>query len=100
MKWFTEAKNDAMISYVKSGGYSDLANSIVQVDKPTLILWGETDDMLPKEDAEKFHQDVANSKLIKLKNCGHAPQIEQPQLVSQHILQFLNYQNCLLSSPR
>lgn len=85
--------NDAMISYVKTGGYSDLANRIAQVDKPTLILWGETDDMLPQEDAEKFQQDIVNSQLIKLKNCGHAPQIEQPEITSQHILQFLNNRN-------
>lgn len=82
---------DAMISYVKSGGYSDLANSIAKVDKPTLILWGEADHMLPLEDAEKFHQDIANSRLIKLKNCGHAPQIEQPQMTYKHIFQFLDY---------
>ncbi|MEH2068945.1 MAG: alpha/beta hydrolase [Nostoc sp.] len=80
----------AMISYVKTGGYINLANRITQVDKPTLILWGEADDMLPSEDAEKFQQDIANSQLIKLKNCGHAPQIEQPQMTSQYILQFVN----------
>ncbi|MEH2252413.1 alpha/beta fold hydrolase [Nostoc sp.] len=84
---------DAMISYVKTGGYSDLANRIVQVDKPTLILWGEADGMLPPEDAEKFQQSIANSQLIKLKNCGHAPQLEQPQITSQHIFQFLNNRN-------
>ncbi|MHC5763913.1 alpha/beta fold hydrolase [Nostoc sp.] len=82
--------NDAMISYVKSGGYIDLANRIAQVDKLTLILWGETDDMLPSEDAEKFQRSIANSQLILLKNCGHTPQIEQPQITSQHILHFLN----------
>ncbi|PHM07838.1 2-hydroxy-6-oxohepta-2,4-dienoate hydrolase [Nostoc sp. 'Peltigera malacea cyanobiont' DB3992] len=85
--------NDAMISYVKSGGYSELANRIAQVDKPTLILWGETDDMLPSEDAEKFQQSIANSQLILLKNCGHTPQIEQPEITSQHILHFLNIGN-------
>jgi pimeloyl-ACP methyl ester carboxylesterase len=82
--------HDAMIDYVKTGGYSELANRIAQVDKPTLILWGETDNMLPLEDAGKFQRSIANSQLIKLKNCGHAPQVEQPQITSQHILQFLN----------
>ncbi|WP_138504760.1 alpha/beta fold hydrolase [Nostoc sp. PA-18-2419] len=82
--------HDAMISYVKTGGYINLANRIAQVDKPTLILWGEADDMLPSEDAEKFQQDIANSRLIKVKNCGHAPQIEQPQMTYQYILQFVN----------
>lgn len=81
---------DAMIDYVKTGGYSNLADRIAKVVKPTLILWGEADDMLPLEDAEKFQRSIANSQLIKLKNCGHAPQIEQPQITSQHILQFLN----------
>ncbi|MEH2376028.1 alpha/beta fold hydrolase [Nostoc sp.] len=82
--------HDAMISYVKSGGYSELANKIAQVDNPTLILWGETDDMLPSEDAKKFQQSIVNSQLILLKNCGHTPQIEQPKITSQHILHFLN----------
>ncbi|BAY35612.1 2-hydroxy-6-oxohepta-2,4-dienoate hydrolase (plasmid) [Nostoc carneum NIES-2107] len=83
--------HDAMSSYVKTGGYSNLANKIAQVDKPTLILWGEADNMLPSEDAGKFQQDIPNSELIKLKNCGHAPQIEQPEITFQHILQFLNH---------
>ncbi|RCJ38412.1 2-hydroxy-6-oxohepta-2,4-dienoate hydrolase [Nostoc punctiforme NIES-2108] len=85
--------NDAMIDYVKSGGYTELANRIAQIEKPTLILWGETDDMLPSKDAEKFQQSLANSQLILLKNCGHTPQIEQPQITSQHILHFLNIGN-------
>jgi pimeloyl-ACP methyl ester carboxylesterase len=79
-----------MIDYVKTGGYSNLANRIAQVNNPTLILWGEADDMLPAEDAERFHQSLANSQLIKLRKCGHAPQLEQPLITSQHILQFLN----------
>ncbi|WP_373529512.1 alpha/beta fold hydrolase [Nostoc sp.] len=82
--------HDALIDYVKTGGYSNLADRIAKVEKPTLILWGEADDMLPLEDAEKFQRSIANSQLVKLKNCGHAPQIEQPQITSQHILQFLN----------
>ena len=82
--------HDAMIDYVKTGGYSNLADRIAKVEKPTLILWGEADDMLPLEDAEKFQRSIPNSQLIKLKSCGHAPQIEQPQITSQHILQFLN----------
>lgn len=32
--------HEAMISFMKSGGYSNLASKIVQIDKPTLILWG------------------------------------------------------------
>lgn len=79
--------HDAMIAYVKTGGYEDLADKIAQVDKPTLILWGQADDMLGSTDAEKFHKNIVNSQLIKLK-CGHNPQLEQPQVTAQHILAF------------
>jgi pimeloyl-ACP methyl ester carboxylesterase len=79
-----------MISYVKSGGYSELANRIAQVDKPTLILWGETDDLPPSEDAEKFQQSIVNPQLILLRNFVHTPKTEQPKITSQHILHFLN----------
>ncbi|GAA6615475.1 alpha/beta fold hydrolase [Scytonema sp. NUACC26] len=85
--------HNAMISYAKTGGYDDLVDRIVQVDKQTLILWGEADDMLAPEDAEKFHKDIKNSQLIKIKNCGHAPQIEQPKIIAQCILEFLNNGN-------
>ncbi|MUG95530.1 alpha/beta fold hydrolase [Scytonema sp. UIC 10036] len=81
--------HEAMISYAKTGGYDDLADKIPQVDKQTLILWGEADDMLAPEDAENFHKDIKHSQLIKVKNCGHAPQIEQPKIIAQCILEFL-----------
>ena len=77
-------------SYLSLWKTLTLADKIAQVEKPTLILWGEADNMLPLGDAEKFQHSIANSELIKLKNCGHAPQLEQPQITSQHILQFLN----------
>ena len=78
--------HEAMISYAKSGGY-DIADKIAQVDLPTLILWGEADDMLDIGDAEKFQQAIAHSQLHKL-NCGHVPQLEQPQITASHILEF------------
>ncbi|KAF3889774.1 MULTISPECIES: alpha/beta fold hydrolase [Nostocales] len=82
--------HDAMISYAKTGGYDDLVDRIARVDKETLILWGEADDMLAPEDAEKFHKDIKHSQLIKIKNSGHAPQIEQPKFIAQCILEFIS----------
>ena len=80
--------DEAMISFTKSGGYSDLANKIHQIDKPTLILWGEVDNTFDRGDAVKFNKAIARSQLIWLKNCGHVPQLEQPQTTASHILSF------------
>lgn len=80
--------NEAMISFTKSGGYSDLANKMSQINQPTLILWGEADDTLDKGDAVKFHRAIAHSRLIWLNNCGHVPQLEKPEIVANHLLVF------------
>lgn len=79
---------EAMIAFTKSGGYLTLANQVAQIRQPTLILWGENDDTLGANDAEQFKQAIAHSQLIWLKHCGHAPHLEQPQIVAQHILEF------------
>ncbi|MBD2102425.1 alpha/beta fold hydrolase [Leptolyngbya sp. FACHB-261] len=78
---------EALLAFTKSGGYS-LQQQITQVQSPTLILWGEQDDMLGTSDAAKFKRDIAQSQLIWLKGCGHVPHLEQPQLTAQHILAF------------
>lgn len=77
---------EAMISFMKSGGYNHLADKIEQITKPTLILWSEADETLGIGDAMKFKRAIAHSQLIWLKNCGHVPQLEQPELTAKHLL--------------
>jgi len=54
-------------SFMKSGGYSNLASKIMQIDKPTLIF-GESDQTLGIGDAVKFQRAIAllNSSGSKL----------------------------------
>lgn len=77
----------AMISFTKSGGYSDLAEKIAQINTQTLILWGKLDETLPKVDAQKFKKAIAHSQL-KWLNCGHVPHLEQPQVTANHLRLF------------
>lgn len=79
--------HEAMMSFTKSGGYSELAAKIPSIDKETLILWGELDDTLPIVDAERFNSAIANSQLVML-NCGHVPHLEQPSIVAERIQKF------------
>lgn len=78
----------SMMAFTKSGGYNFLAPQIKQVNQPTLILWGEFDDVLGTADANRFHKEIAHSQLVWIKNCKHVPQIEQPDVTAQHILKF------------
>jgi pimeloyl-ACP methyl ester carboxylesterase len=79
---------ESILTFTKTGGYSLTEEQIAQIDKPTLILWGELDNFLAKGDAEKFNKAIAHSILHNIKGCGHAPQFEQPEVIAKHILAF------------
>lgn len=79
----------ALIAFTKSGGYTAFKfQQISQIVQPTLILWGDSDKILGTGDAKKFKQAIPHSKLIWIKDCGHVPHLEQPQITAQHILEF------------
>lgn len=80
--------HQALIAFTKSGGYTSFGDKLSQIKQPTLILWGEFDRILGTGDAYKFKEAIAHSQLIWLKNCGHVPHLEQPQMSAEHILEF------------
>jgi len=79
---------EAIASFTQSGGYSDLGDRIAQVTHPTLILWGEADNVLGRADATRFEQAIAKSRLIWIEGSGHVPHFEQPQVVANYLLAF------------
>lgn len=51
---------------------------IVNVQQPTLIIWGSEDHLIPPDNAERFHRDIRNSRLIVFSKLGHVPHEEDP----------------------
>lgn len=80
--------HQALIAFTKSGGYSSFRDKLAQIEQPTLIVWGDSDRILGIGDADKFKRAIAQSKLVWIKDCGHIPHLEKPQITAQHILDF------------
>lgn len=80
--------NQALIAFTKSGGYTSFKDKLMHIQQPTLILWGENDRILGIADANKFQQAIPHSKLIWIKDCGHVPHLEQPEITAKHISEF------------
>ena len=80
----------AIADFTRSGGYYNLANKIHLVSQPTLILWGDRDEMLGTAPALEFERAIADSKLIWLPGVGHIPHWEQPKLVAKYVLDFID----------
>jgi pimeloyl-ACP methyl ester carboxylesterase len=75
-------------SFTQSEGYANLGDRIAQVQHPTLILWGEADDVLGTDDATKFERAISGSQLIWIREARHVPHCDRPQSVAAYILTF------------
>jgi pimeloyl-ACP methyl ester carboxylesterase len=67
-------------------GFSDMLEKIVA---PTLIVWGEEDQIIPPVDAQKFSILIKYADVLYLKNCGHAVPIERGEALADAMVSFL-----------
>ena len=58
------------------------------INQPTLIIWGEEDTVIPIHNGETLYNSILNSRLVVLKNCGHVPQEEKPELFVEVVTDF------------
>ncbi|MBI3249099.1 MAG: alpha/beta hydrolase [Deltaproteobacteria bacterium] len=56
-----------------------LRGRLYRITVPTLILWGESDRLVPLAHGEAYRDGIAGSRLVVLKQCGHAPPFEKPE---------------------
>jgi pimeloyl-ACP methyl ester carboxylesterase len=63
--------------------------NIKSITQPTLILWGDQDELIPPKMAQRFRADLRNSELVILKSVGHVPMEERPDESLGAVLSFL-----------
>lgn len=65
------------------------ADALAGLRKPTLIIWGEQDELFPVAVGEQFHASIRDSELVVIKGSGHMPMWEKPDETNRAILEFL-----------
>lgn len=71
----------------RSSGVTDA--DLAKLAMPTLVLWGETDALIPPSVGEKFVSVLPNARLIVYPDVGHIPMEEVPEQSAQDLLDFL-----------
>jgi pimeloyl-ACP methyl ester carboxylesterase len=56
---------------------------------PTLMLVGEQDGGTPPELAREIASAIAGTRLVIVPDCGHLSTIEQPQAVTQALVEWM-----------
>ncbi len=66
-----------------------LARWLHRVRLPTLLLWGENDQVLPPAYGEALSRAIAGSRLLTVPSCGHMLPFEQPDRFSGEVTTFI-----------
>jgi len=67
----------------------DSTPTLAKIDKPTLILQGSDDQLIPLNDAVEMRTTILKAHLRLLPDAGHLLNMEQPDLTNQAIRSFL-----------
>jgi pimeloyl-ACP methyl ester carboxylesterase len=67
-----------IIYLAKSAIRNNLGEELNQIKQPTLLVWGNNDNITPPFVAKEFHKLIPNSELHFVDKCGHAPMMEVP----------------------
>jgi pimeloyl-ACP methyl ester carboxylesterase len=59
-----------------------------RIDVSTLLIWGASDGVVPVAYAEAYRALIPGARLVVIPKAGHLPQLEQPDLLLDHILSF------------
>jgi pimeloyl-ACP methyl ester carboxylesterase len=59
------------------------------ISAPTLIVWGDHDELLPREDQEALAAAIPSSRLAVYQNTGHLVLWEQPERLASDLMAFM-----------
>lgn len=91
--WALKQVLDNTPRYSAMNGYKtltkiDLREVAKRIEKPTLIIVGEKDALLPVGKSKELNSLIRNSKLVVIPKAGHCVQLEKPAEVNREIDEF------------
>jgi pimeloyl-ACP methyl ester carboxylesterase len=69
---------------------ADSTSMLAQIAKPTLILHGADDQLIPPAEAQAIAATIPNARLEILPEAGHLLNLEQPELFNKAVRRFLS----------
>jgi pimeloyl-ACP methyl ester carboxylesterase len=67
----------------------DLTRYVVNINTPTLLVWGELDNDTPLGMAKAFNKLISGSKLVIIPNAGHYAFVDEPNLFLDVVKDFI-----------
>ncbi|HOI60344.1 MAG TPA: alpha/beta hydrolase [Candidatus Pacearchaeota archaeon] len=68
----------------------DLRAFATYIKKPTLVVWGDKDEITPLEDAYTIKNIIDGAKLCIINDVAHSPHLKKPEELADIIIDFIN----------
>jgi pimeloyl-ACP methyl ester carboxylesterase len=68
---------------------ADSRPSLAWIKCPTLVLTGDEDNTIPNSMSTEMANGIPRAKLTIIPNCGHLPQVEQPEATANALVEWL-----------
>ena len=71
-------------------GRADSRPTLKEIRCPTLVLVGENDALTPPDRAAEIAAGIAGARLVSVPGCGHLSTLEQPDVVTRALVEWLH----------
>lgn len=67
----------------------DFSQELVNIEVPTLLVWGDQDAMIPRSEQDAQVGAIRNARLLVYEGAGHAVPWEQPERLASDVAAFI-----------
>ena len=67
----------------------DFRDRLPEIKAPMLIIWGDSDMLVPTEDAHEYERLIPESRTVILEDTGHVPMLERPTKFNELLDEFI-----------
>jgi pimeloyl-ACP methyl ester carboxylesterase len=88
-KFKSRAWRKAFFETVRSTKSHSVRDRLATIERPVLVICGGNDRIVDTHVVQEAVAPLPNYQCVTITGCGHAPQLEQPQIVNRLIVDFL-----------
>jgi len=86
---YGNAKTAEFLDAIKSIAQCDFSDRLPEISCPTLIVWGQDDELVPVSDAYAYERLIPNTSKVIFDDTGHVPMLERPARFNRVLEEFL-----------
>jgi len=79
----------ALWEFTMASRPSNLTDHLQEFSLPVLVITGDDDRIVPTRDSIRLARELPNASLVVIKNAGHLPHEENPQVFMQEVKDFV-----------